>query len=115
MLPAKPCFSKSSRAASIPRARAVASADELAAEPTESAVRSGRRESMAEVSYELGQYTNPRSSRPDGRPMIARCFADLPRERRLLREIERFTGQPIQPMRLPSQADVAARRVALFK
>jgi ATP-dependent RNA helicase DeaD len=33
----------------------------------------------------------------------------------MLREIERYTGQRIEPMRMPSRADVAARRVALFK
>ena len=49
-----------------------------------------------------------------GRAGAAILFVS-PRERRLLREIERFTGQPIQPMKLPTQADVAARRVALFK
>src|SRR5690606_16747314 len=38
-----------------------------------------------------------------------------PREQRLLREIERFTRQRIRPMHLPSQADIAARRLALFK
>jgi ATP-dependent RNA helicase DeaD len=38
-----------------------------------------------------------------------------PREQRLLREIERFTGQRIKPSKLPTRADVAQRRVALFK
>jgi ATP-dependent RNA helicase DeaD len=38
-----------------------------------------------------------------------------PREERLMREIERFTGQRLMPMKLPSPADVAARRLALFK
>ncbi|HXF64778.1 MAG TPA: DEAD/DEAH box helicase [Caldilineaceae bacterium] len=38
-----------------------------------------------------------------------------PREQRLLREIERYIGQPIERMRLPTQADIAARRVELFK
>jgi ATP-dependent RNA helicase DeaD len=38
-----------------------------------------------------------------------------PRETRLLREIERYTGQRIEPMKVPTQADVAARRIALFK
>ena len=38
-----------------------------------------------------------------------------PREQRLLREIERFTGQRIRPMQLPTKADMAARRLALFK
>ena len=38
-----------------------------------------------------------------------------PRERRMLQEIERFTGRPIEPMSMPSAADVAARRKELFK
>ncbi|RIK35600.1 MAG: hypothetical protein DCC57_23200, partial [Chloroflexi bacterium] len=38
-----------------------------------------------------------------------------PREERLMHEIERFTGQRLTPMKLPSRADVAARRMALFK
>ncbi len=38
-----------------------------------------------------------------------------PRERRMLRAIERATRQPIQPMQLPSQADIADRRVTQFK
>jgi ATP-dependent RNA helicase DeaD len=38
-----------------------------------------------------------------------------PREQRMLREIERFIGQRIQPMKLPTKAAIAARRLALFK
>ncbi len=38
-----------------------------------------------------------------------------PREVRMLREIERFTGQKITPAKVPTRADVAARRTALFK
>jgi ATP-dependent RNA helicase DeaD len=38
-----------------------------------------------------------------------------PREQRMMREIERFTRQRIEPMKIPSPADVAARRAALFK
>lgn len=38
-----------------------------------------------------------------------------PRERRLLRVIERMTGAPIQRMRLPTIADVVARRREAFK
>jgi ATP-dependent RNA helicase DeaD len=38
-----------------------------------------------------------------------------PRERRMLQEIERFTGRRIAPMTVPSAADVAARRKELFK
>jgi ATP-dependent RNA helicase DeaD len=38
-----------------------------------------------------------------------------PRERRMLMDIERFTGQRIAPMKMPTAADVAARRTELFK
>lgn len=38
-----------------------------------------------------------------------------PRQQRMKREIEAYTRQRIEPMRLPSGADVAARRAALFK
>jgi ATP-dependent RNA helicase DeaD len=38
-----------------------------------------------------------------------------PREDRMLREIERFTGQRLTAMKAPSPSDVAARRMALFK
>ncbi len=38
-----------------------------------------------------------------------------PREIRLLRAIERATGQPIEPLILPTRAAVADRRVAQFK
>ncbi|MCA9291017.1 MAG: DEAD/DEAH box helicase [Phycisphaerales bacterium] len=38
-----------------------------------------------------------------------------PREKRMLRTIERATGQLITPMQLPSSAAVTDRRVALFK
>ena len=37
------------------------------------------------------------------------------RERRQLREIERMIGSPIRPARLPTAADIAARRRDLFK
>ncbi|AEK57148.1 DEAD/DEAH box helicase [Acidithiobacillus caldus] len=38
-----------------------------------------------------------------------------PRERYLLKAIERATGQPIEPMHLPSLEDVADRRTSQFK
>jgi ATP-dependent RNA helicase DeaD len=38
-----------------------------------------------------------------------------PRERFLLRAIERATGQKIDPMRLPTPKDIADRRIAQFK
>ena len=49
-----------------------------------------------------------------GRSGTAILFA-TPRERRLLKTIERYTGQHIAAMKMPTAADVAARRVALFK
>jgi ATP-dependent RNA helicase DeaD len=33
----------------------------------------------------------------------------------MMQEIERYTGQRLTAMRMPTQADVAARRIALFK
>jgi hypothetical protein len=33
----------------------------------------------------------------------------------MMREIERFTGTPIKPMKMPTPADIAARRVAVLK
>ena len=38
-----------------------------------------------------------------------------PKQKRMLGEIERFTGQRIDPVKMPSPADVASRRIALFK
>ena len=38
-----------------------------------------------------------------------------PREVRMLKEIERYTRQRLSPARVPTKADVAARRMALFK
>jgi ATP-dependent RNA helicase DeaD len=38
-----------------------------------------------------------------------------PRQRRMLREIERYTGQNIAPVKMPSRSDIAERRIALFK
>ena len=38
-----------------------------------------------------------------------------PRERRLLKDIERLSGARIKPMKLPSRADLAARRVEAMK
>jgi ATP-dependent RNA helicase DeaD len=49
-----------------------------------------------------------------GRSGVAVLFIS-PRERRMMMEIERYTGQRIQAMKMPTQADVAARRIALFK
>ena len=49
-----------------------------------------------------------------GREGTAILFV-APRERRMLRAIEHATRQTIEPMRLPSAADVSMRRVAQFK
>jgi len=49
-----------------------------------------------------------------GRSGVATLFI-TPRERKMMREIERYTGTPIKPMRMPTQADVAARRVNQLK
>jgi ATP-dependent RNA helicase DeaD len=49
-----------------------------------------------------------------GRSGVATIFV-TPRERRMLREIERFTGSPIKPMKMPTQADVNSRRIEAFK
>jgi ATP-dependent RNA helicase DeaD len=49
-----------------------------------------------------------------GRSGMATLFV-TPRERRMLREIERFTNMPIKAMKMPTRADVAARRVAQLK
>ncbi|HQR40764.1 MAG TPA: DEAD/DEAH box helicase [Blastocatellia bacterium] len=38
-----------------------------------------------------------------------------PRQGRMLREIERYTGARIEPMKMPTRADIAARRTAMFK
>jgi ATP-dependent RNA helicase DeaD len=37
------------------------------------------------------------------------------RQQRMLHEIERYTGQRISPMKMPTRADIAARRTAIFK
>ncbi len=49
-----------------------------------------------------------------GRSGVATLFV-TPRERRMMREIERYTGSPIKPMKMPTRADIAAHRVAAFK
>ena len=49
-----------------------------------------------------------------GRTGVATLFV-TPREQRMMREIERFTGSKIKPMKMPTRADVAARRVAQLK
>ncbi len=38
-----------------------------------------------------------------------------PRQQRMKRDIEQYTKQKIEPMKLPTQADVASRRMTMFK
>src|SRR6185436_3191508 len=49
-----------------------------------------------------------------GRSGVATLFI-TPRERKMMREIERYTGTPIKPMKMPTRADLAAKRVQVFK
>jgi ATP-dependent RNA helicase DeaD len=49
-----------------------------------------------------------------GRSGSATLFV-TPRERRMMRDIERFIGTQIKPMKMPTRADVAARRVSQLK
>jgi len=49
-----------------------------------------------------------------GRSGIATLFM-TPRERRMMREIERYTGSPLKAMKMPTRADVAERRLSVFK
>ena len=49
-----------------------------------------------------------------GRTGVATLFV-TPRERKMMREIERFTGNAIKPMKMPTVADVATRRVNALK
>jgi ATP-dependent RNA helicase DeaD len=49
-----------------------------------------------------------------GRTGVATMFI-TPRERRMMRDIEKFTGSVIKPMKMPTRADVAARRVQQLK
>jgi ATP-dependent RNA helicase DeaD len=68
-----------------------------------------------DISYDPESYVHRigRTARA-GRAGVSVLFV-TPRETRLLREIERFTGQRITPMRMPTRADVAARRVEVFR
>ena len=49
-----------------------------------------------------------------GRSGVATLFV-TPRERRMKRDIEQFTGSLIKAMKMPSQADVVARRMTQLK
>jgi ATP-dependent RNA helicase DeaD len=68
-----------------------------------------------DVPYDVEAYVHRigRTGRA-GRSGVATMFI-TPRERKMMREIERFTGQPIKPMKLPTRADVAAKRISVFK
>jgi ATP-dependent RNA helicase DeaD len=68
-----------------------------------------------DVPYDVEAYVHRigRTGRA-GRKGVATMFI-TPRERKMMREIERFTGTPIKPMKLPTRADVAAKRISVFK
>ncbi|HUR79858.1 MAG TPA: DEAD/DEAH box helicase [Thermoanaerobaculia bacterium] len=68
-----------------------------------------------DVPYDVEAYVHRigRTGRA-GRSGVATMFI-TPRERKMMREIERYTGTPIKPMKLPTRADVAAKRIAVFK
>ncbi|MCP5150733.1 MAG: DEAD/DEAH box helicase [Ectothiorhodospiraceae bacterium] len=68
-----------------------------------------------DVPYDVEAYVHRigRTARA-GRAGEAILFVS-PRERRMLRAIERAIGQSITPMSLPSLADISARRIARFE
>jgi ATP-dependent RNA helicase DeaD len=68
-----------------------------------------------DVPYDVEAYVHRigRTGRA-GRTGLATMFI-TPRERRMMREIEKYTGMPIKPMKMPTKADLAARRVQVFK
>jgi ATP-dependent RNA helicase DeaD len=68
-----------------------------------------------DVPYDVEAYVHRigRTGRA-GRSGVATLFI-TPRERRMMREIERFTNSPIKPMKMPSRADLAAKRIEVFK
>ncbi len=68
-----------------------------------------------DVPYDVEAYVHRigRTGRA-GRTGIATMFI-TPRERKLRREIERYTGTPIKPMKMPTRADIAAKRIGVFK
>lgn len=68
-----------------------------------------------DISYDIESYVHRigRTARA-GRSGKAVLFT-TPREQRLRRDIERYIGRTIPPMTLPTRADIAARRVQIFK
>jgi ATP-dependent RNA helicase DeaD len=68
-----------------------------------------------DVPYDVEAYVHRigRTGRA-GRSGLATMFI-TPRERKMMREIERFTGTQIKPMKMPTRADIAAKRIGVFK
>jgi len=68
-----------------------------------------------DVPYDVEAYVHRigRTGRA-GRSGVATLFI-TPRERGMMRAIERFTGMQIKPMKMPTRADIAAKRVGVFK
>jgi ATP-dependent RNA helicase DeaD len=68
-----------------------------------------------DVPYDVEAYVHRigRTGRA-GRTGVATLFV-TPKERRMMREIERYTGAQMVPMKMPTAADVAAHRVETFK
>ena len=68
-----------------------------------------------DVPYDVEAYVHRigRTGRA-GRKGLATLFI-TPRERRMMREIERYTGTQIKPMKMPTRADIAAKRISVFK
>ncbi|HEX8617007.1 MAG TPA: DEAD/DEAH box helicase [Thermoanaerobaculia bacterium] len=68
-----------------------------------------------DVPYDVEAYVHRigRTGRA-GRSGVATMFI-TPRERRMMREIERYTGTQIKPMKMPTRADLAAKRITVFK
>lgn len=68
-----------------------------------------------DVPYDVEAYVHRigRTGRA-GRTGVATMFI-TPRERKMMREIERYTGTPIKPMKMPTRADIAAKRIGVFK
>ncbi|HYC91643.1 MAG TPA: DEAD/DEAH box helicase [Thermoanaerobaculia bacterium] len=68
-----------------------------------------------DVPYDVEAYVHRigRTGRA-GRSGVATMFI-TPRERKMMREIERYTGTPIKAMKMPTRQDVAAKRISVFK
>jgi ATP-dependent RNA helicase DeaD len=68
-----------------------------------------------DVPYDVEAYVHRigRTGRA-GRTGVATLFV-TPKERRMMREIERYTGAQMVPMKMPTAADVAAHRVETFR